>query len=239
MLITTIKTHKIKPGESIIEILDRYLPALSEKSIVAVTSKIISIAEKNLADKDKNKMTLIKKEADTVFPAPAKQKGFHLTLKNHRLMPNGGIDESNCRNFHVLLPKNPQLTTKKIWNHLRKKHQLKNLGVIITDSSTTTPLRRGVTGITVGWCGFKPIYSYIGQKDIFGSKMKVSQINLLDSLATSAILNMGEGNEQTPMATINHLPPTIKFQNRAPTKKEQKETYIDFKNDLFSSIMSL
>lgn len=238
MLITTIKTHKIKPGESIFKILDRYLPKLSEKSIIAISSKVISICEKNLINKDKvkNRIDLINKEADLCLPAPKDQPNFCLTLKNHRLLPNAGIDESNCDNLYVLLPKKPQLTASKIWTYLRGKHQIKNLGIIITDSNIT-PLRRGVTGIAIGWCGFKPLYDYIGQKDISGNDLKVTQINLLDSLATSSTLVMGEGKECTPIAIIKPPLSKIKFQNRAPTKAEEQNICIDFKNDLFSPIL--
>ena len=239
MSITPIKTHKIKPEESIFDILDKYIKKLPEESIIAITSKIISVCENNLIEKNKiDKKELIKQESEKIFPAPLKYPDFHLTLKNHRLIPNAGIDDSNCNNFYVLLPKNPQLTAKKIWEYLRQKHKIKNLGIIITDSNIT-PLREGVTGITIGWSGFEPIYSYIGKKDIFESKIKITEVNLLDSLATTATLMMGEGNEQTPIAVFKNPPEKIKFQNRSPNKKEEEKTHIDFANDLFSSIIKL
>lgn len=233
MFATAIKTHKIKPGESLFAILDTYITKLSENNIIAITSKIISTCENRLISKNKNKTNLIHQESDFCFAKPPKTPNFYLTLKNHRLIPNAGIDESNSNNTYVLLPKNPQLTAKKIWQYLRKRDRIKNLGIIITDSNIT-PLRRGVTGITIGWCGFKPTYDYIGQIDIFGRSIQVTQINLLDSLATIATLTMGEGKEQTPLAIIKNAP-KVNFQNRAPTHKEEQTTYIDSKNDLFST----
>jgi dihydrofolate synthase / folylpolyglutamate synthase len=236
MLVTTIKTHKVKPKESVLNLLDRYITKLDEKSIVAIASKVISTCENNLISKNKikNKKELVFKESERVFRSPIKQADFYLTLKNHRFIPNAGIDESNCQGVYMLLPKNSQASCKKIWQHLRKKHHLQNLGVIITDSSLT-PLRSGVTGLAIGWCGFKPVHNYIGEKDIYGEALKVTQINLLDSLATVATLNMGEGNEQTPMAIITKLPKKIVFQNHAPTKHEEKLTLIDPKKDLFNT----
>lgn len=234
MLITTIKTHKIQPQEPILDLLDTYIAKLAENSIVAIASKIVSTCEGYLIPKNKikNKAAIIYKESERCFTPPKRQSGFCLTLKNHRLIPNAGVDESNCHNFYVLLPPKPQLTAKKIWSHLRKKHNLKNLGIIITDSNIT-PLRAGVTGIAIGWCGFKPIYNYIGKKDVFARTIKVTKTNLLDSLATVATLNMGEGGEQTPIAIMNKLPTKIIFQNRAPTKKEEQKICIDPKKDLF------
>lgn len=236
MQVTTIKTHKIVPGEPIFKILDTYITKLDENTIIAIASKIISTSENCLIKKSKNKLDLIRQESECCFNPPKKPADFYLTLKNHRLIPNAGIDESNCNIFYALLPQKPHLTAKKIWEHLRKRHNIKKLGVIITDSNIT-PLRLGVTGITIGWCGFEPIYSYIGQKDSFGKNLNVTQINLLDSLATAATLVMGEGKEQTPIAIINDLPQKIIFKNRPPTKKEMNEIYINPKQDLFGSIM--
>lgn len=234
MLATTIKTHKIKPGESLYAILDGYITKLTENTIVAIASKIVSICENRIINKNKNKTNLIRLESDLCFAAPPNTSNFHLTLKDNRLIPNAGIDESNCKNAYVLLPKNPQLTAKKVWQYLRKRYSLKNLGIIITDSNIT-PLRRGVTGIAIGWCGFKPIYDYTCQKDIFGRSLQVTQINLLDSLATVATLTMGEGKEQKPIVLIKNAP-KINFQHRAPTRKEEQATCIDPKNDLFNTM---
>jgi len=182
-----------------------------------------------------DKMELVRQEADLCFPAPKEAPGFCLTLKNNRLIPNAGLDESNCHNAYILLPKEPQKSAKQIWQYLRQKHQIKNLGIIITDSNVT-PLRRGVTGISIGWCGFEPLYDYQGQVDIFKRELQVTQINLLDSLATVATLCMGEGGEQTPIAILKDIP-RISFQNRAPNSKEEAMVSIDMASDLFSCIL--
>ncbi|MEI8055277.1 MAG: coenzyme F420-0:L-glutamate ligase [bacterium] len=234
MLTTVIKTHKIKPEESLFEILDTYVTKLTENIVITIASKIISTCENRFACKNKTKLHLIRQESEFCFAPPPNTKKFHLTLKNHRLIPNAGIDESNCNNAYMLLPKKPQLIAKKIWQYLRKRDSLKNLGVVITDSNIT-PLRLGVTGIAIGWCGFKPIYDYTNQKDIFGRRLQVTQINLLDSLATVATLTMGEGKEQTPITIIKNAP-KINFQNRAPTYKEEQAACIDPEDDLFSTV---
>lgn len=231
MNISPIKTHKVKPKESIFEILDKYLPKLTDETVVAISSKIISICENNLVKKTENKVKLIDKLAQLRFKSPKHYPDFFLTLTNNRLIPNAGIDESNCKDGYILLPQNPQLTAKNIWKHLCKKHNLKKLGVIITDSNVT-PLRSGTTGISIGWCGFKPIYNYVGKNDIFGRTIKLTEINLLDSLATTATLAMGEGKEQTPIAIIDK-PYKVNFQNRPPNKAEEKTTQVSPEEDLF------
>ena len=97
-------------------------------------------------------------------------------------------------------------------------------------------MRRGVTGITLGWCGFEPLYSYVNQPDIYGKPLRVTQINILDALATAAVFVMGEGGEQTPIAVISDAP-KITFVNRSPTAEEEKRVVISMEEDLYAPLL--
>jgi len=160
---------------------------------------------------------------------------IYLTIKNGILIPSAGIDESNVNDIYVLYPKNVQQTAISIWQYLRKKYYIQNLGVLITDSHTTI-MRRGVTGIALGWCGFEPLYSYINKPDIYGKPLRVTQVNILDSLATIAVFAMGEGNEQTPLAIISKAP-KISFLDRPPTLQEEKSVIIPMEEDLYGPLL--
>ncbi|XVN42214.1 MAG: coenzyme F420-0:L-glutamate ligase [Candidatus Rickettsia vulgarisii] len=185
MDIQAIKTHKITVNDRLENILDQYFKDLIEEDIVIITSKIISIIQGRLIEKDKvDKRVLIDREADLVLES---DNPICLTIKNGILIPSAGIDESNVDGMYVLYPVDIQKTIIEIWEYLRKKHNLKRLGVVITDSHTTI-MRMGVTGIALGWCGFEPLYSYIGKADIYNQSLKVTKVNILDSLATSAVL---------------------------------------------------
>ncbi|OGH18311.1 MAG: hypothetical protein A3F31_04300 [Candidatus Levybacteria bacterium RIFCSPHIGHO2_12_FULL_38_12] len=48
MKVTGIKTHRITVQDNLFAILDQYLPKLEEKSVVCITSKIVSICEKRI-----------------------------------------------------------------------------------------------------------------------------------------------------------------------------------------------
>lgn len=237
MNIKSIKTHPIKKGESIKNVLDNYIKTLNENSILAITSKIISICQGRVMDKDLEigKDELIKQEADLLLLSEQNPYGIYLTIKNNILIPSAGIDESNGEGVYILYPTNIQEEAYLIWEYLRNKHKLNNVGVIITDSHTT-PLRRGVTGITLGWCGFKPLHNYIGKPDIFGQPLRVTQINIIDALATSAVFVMGEGNEQTPIAVIEDAP-KIQFSQYPPTKEELMEVTISLEEDIYAPIL--
>lgn len=205
MDITPIKTRSIKPPQDdLYKILDKYCPKLKDKDVLLITSKILAIhqgkclLEKEIKDKDK----LVKKEADHYIPR-AKCPGQYviLTVKENMMVGSAGIDESNANGYYVLLPKNPTAEAKKIWQYLKKKFNLKKLGIIITDSHTT-PLRYGTMGISIGAYGINPLKDYRGKKDIFGREFKMSQSNVVDALAVMGVQAMGEGSEQTPMAII-------------------------------------
>jgi putative folate metabolism gamma-glutamate ligase len=237
MKINTIKTHAIEFGESLNAILDQYMPSLNSKNIVAITSKIVSLSQGRVVPKNSvhSKYTLIEREADAYLKENQSLYNAHLTIKNNILIPSAGIDESNGDGMYILYPHNCQETARLIWEHLRKKHDVTHVGVIITDSHTT-PLRKGVTGIALGWCGFEPLYSYIGKPDIFNVPLQVTQINVLDALAAAAVFMMGEGAEQTPIALITDVP-KVQFLERPPLKQEEEMIHIPLEEDIYAPLL--
>jgi putative folate metabolism gamma-glutamate ligase len=198
----------------------------------------MSIIQARCISKDTiDKRSLIYQEADLVLDCDNNLYDLYLTIKNGILIPSAGIDESNVDNVYVLYPENIQEIMTKIWGYLREKHNLKKLGVLMTDSHTTI-MRRGVTGIALGWCGFEPLYSYINKPDLYNRPLKVTQVNILDSLATSAVFVMGEGNEQTPLEIIKHAP-KISFLDRHPTQEEKESIRISMDEDLYAPLLRL
>ena len=199
-----IKTRKLNPPQdNLYPIFDQYLPKLKNGDVLFITSKVLGIHQGRtvkIGAVDKKK--LIYDEADAVALGPVyKNNQFYLTIKNHTLIPTAGIDESNGNGYYILWPHNTQKLLKEIWQFLRKKYKLKNLGVIATDSHSI-PLRWGTQGISTGFFGFNPLLDYRGKKDIFGKKLKYTQSNIADSLSAMAVLLMGEGKEQTPIVVL-------------------------------------
>jgi len=233
MKIQTIKTKPISTPQNLEDYVHQFLPKLEENSIIAITSKVVSICEGQIIPKDSiDKESLIRREADKIIPNPqAIDKGILLTYKNHILIPSAGIDESNSNGNYILYPKDPFFSVKKLWTFLRKKHQINNLGILMTDSHTT-PLRRGVTGIALAWWGFNPVKSCIGNLDLFGRPLSVTYINVADALAVSAVFNMGESSECTPLAIITQAP-HINFND---IQHSIEEICIDPKEDIYHCI---
>jgi len=236
MYVHAIQTHPIQQGEDWEAILDLYVPPLSEGSILAVTSKILSLCQGRVVPKAAiSKKALLRQEAEAILDGDDSPYDLTLTLKNNILIPSAGIDESNGRGGYILYPKDIQGLAASLWGYLRKKHALDHCGVIITDSHTT-PLRRGVTGIALGWCGFKPLYSYVGSSDLFGDPLRVTQSNLLDGLAAAAVVVMGEGNECTPLALIKDVP-RLSFLYHPPPREEEESLSLSMEEDLYSPLL--
>lgn len=239
MIVTAYKTPKIVVGSDLFSTLDECLLRIHENSVVVVTSKIISICQGRVVKNDGtiDKKELIRREAQLYMEEENSRKwGIILTVKNDTLIASSGIDESNGNGYFILWPKDIENTAFDIWNYLRAARHLKHVGVIITDSHTT-PLRWGVTGIGIGWCGFTPLKNYIDQPDIFGRLLHVTKASILDGLAASAVLAMGEGKEQTPLSVITDVP-FVTFKNKPPSQAEIKALHISVTEDIFSPLVN-
>lgn len=228
MKISTIKTEKIFPGKILLEeFLDKYIKDLKEKSVVVISSKVISYIENRVVKKPANLQKLISEEAD--FVSKKKNRyGVKITIKHNAFLSNGGIDPGV--ESYLLLPKDPQKTAKKFYTILSKKFN-KNIGVIISDSRSL-PLRAGSMGVAIGFYGFSPLKNYENKKDLFGERIGHCQVNLVDSLASIAVLAMGEGDEQTPICIIENID-SIVFGKNKPSSKELKDFYLTLENDKF------
>jgi len=237
MIITPIKTHKLTAaGTDIFSVLDKYLPKLSEKTVVAVTSKIVAICEGNVVPvKGTDKDELVAGESDLYLSADENQYGFSITVKNGIFIASAGIDESNGDGNFILWPKDPQASANKIRTHIAKSKGLREIGVIITDSKTT-PLRWGVTGVAIAHSGFSALRNYIDEPDVFGRPMHVTKVNVMDGLAGGAVFAMGEGKEQTPIAVMSELE-NVDFQRRNPTKEELNMLEIGLDEDIYAPIL--
>jgi len=225
------------PKDNIYNLIDMSLPKLAEGDVIFITSKIVSIHQGRCVAKSKlknQKLKLIRQEADYTLPhRTVNGSDIILTIKDFTLIPSAGIDESNANGYIILWPKSPNKIARDICLYLKKKYKVKNLAVIITDSHTT-PLRWGVSGISIGFFGLEPLYDYRGKKDIFGRELKFTQTNIVDNLSGMAGLLMGEGNERKPIIILR----SAKFINFT-NKPTHKKLAIEPKKDLYYPLLKI
>ncbi len=206
LLVLPIKTDLFLKGQSLLEFLKRNLEGhIKEGSIVVITSKIVSLSESQTVAKNSvDKSQLIIDEADHDLGEVA--YGCRLTIKHGLFIPSAGIDESNSESGdYILFPKDPMESARRIHSFLRETFKLTSLGILITDSHTL-PLRQGVTGIALSYWGFRGVRNMVGEKDLFGRELKMTQMDLADGLAAASVLMMGEGRECCPLAMIENAP---------------------------------
>jgi len=221
MEITPIKTKIFKQGDNLNKFLFAHLPPLKNGDIICVSSKVAALAEGRIFDK-KDKLKLIKKESSYC----KKTALCYFTVRQGLICANAGIDESNAFDKIILLPKKPYKTAEVLRKALIKHYNIKNLGVILSDSFIL-PLRSGVINIAVAYSGFYGVENLINKKDLCFRPLKMTLVNVADSLATAAGFCMGECSNKTPLAVVRGA--KVKF----TSKSRAKEMLYPFKKDFY------
>jgi len=217
MLIKAIKSKIITPKDNLAKVIQNSLKSpLKNGDILVVTSKVVAVTQGRIShiatQKDFDK--LVKAEADQIIGHEA----VTLTVKNGICIPWAGIDRSNIpKGQAILWPKEPFKAAQTLLTQLKKKYKLQKLGVLITDSHCV-PLRRGVSGIALGYAGFHGVNDLRGTQDLYGNKLKVTQQNMADMLAAAAHAVMGEGSERTPFVLVQDAP--VRFTTKKINPKE-------------------
>jgi dihydrofolate synthase / folylpolyglutamate synthase len=238
MKVSGVRTERITAGVTgLLPLLERVLADVEDGSVIAITSKIVSLCEGSVIPLDAiDKDQLVVRESDLYLPASLSKYRHHFTITNNTLIPMAGVDESNGDGQYVLWPKDAQATANEVRAWAGHKFGLSRIGAIITDS-TCHPLRRGTNGIMLAFSGFRALNDYVGRPDLFGRLFTVSQADVAGGLAAAAVLQMGEGAEQTPIAVLTDLP-FVHFQDRDPTAEELASVIIGVDEDLFAPFLT-
>lgn len=166
---------------------------------ITVGDKALEIASRN--GKDARFIQAVLSRSKEVLV----EKPFMLvtTLSGHTCV-NAGIDESNIENGFLLYPpKDSDLSASKLGQRLEELSG-KKLSVIITDTNGRA-FKIGQTGIAIGVYKIKPIKRWIGEKDLFGKVLEITEEAVADELAGAANLLMGEGAGGIPAVVIRGL----------------------------------
>ncbi|MFH0820326.1 MAG: coenzyme F420-0:L-glutamate ligase [Candidatus Peregrinibacteria bacterium] len=207
MELIPLKSRRLKPGcdlaAELKQILKRARLTFKEGDILIVASKAVSYAENRLVPAEDFEK-LRKAEAEQIFG----RGPMVMTLKNKMLIPNAGIDFSNVpKGKMILWPRDPFASARR----LRLAFGLKRFGVLIVDSGLH-PLRRGTSGVAIGWAGFEGVEDLRGTRDLFDKKMKYSQVSVADNLASAGELVMGSSDASVPFVIARGV--KVKFTNR-------------------------
>lgn len=221
------------PKDSLLEALAASKLSLKDGDIIAISSKVVAIHEGATVPLESvHKEDLIRAQAQWYQKGGRASKWrTWFTIAGGVFVGSAGVDESNGNGHYILYPKDAFKSARTLRNWLMKTYGVRELGVIITDSMST-PLRRGAIGFALAWDGIDPLRDYRGTKDIFGRTIKIELANLIDALAASAVLVMGEGAECTPVAVIRDAQ-NIRLKNRA---KNLDQLIVSPEDDIFAPL---
>lgn len=215
----------VDPGDDVAKILLNCLHdsaiALEDDDVLVIAQKIISKAENRYAflnqvtpserakeiaqevDKDPRLVELILDESVEVL---RQRPGVIIVEHKHGYVhANAGIDRSNisCDDDDpsaLLLPEDPDLSAQQLRDSI-KKHTGKNVAIIINDSAGRA-WRNGTIGFAIGTSGFEPVVNLVGNTDLFGNELKVTEVAIADELAAAASFLMGQADEGQPAVLI-------------------------------------
>ncbi len=221
------------PQASLLEAIRASKLAPKEDDILCISSKVVSIDEgRCLPLEAVDKQELVRSQSQWFYKPKLSRWRRMFTIAGGALVGSAGIDESNGSGHYVLYPETPFKSAERLRKQIQKEYGVKSIGLIITDS-TSIPLRRGAIGFALAWDGIDPLRDYRGTKDIFGRTIQIEMANLIDSLAAAAVLEMGEGNEQTPIAVIRDAK-NIVLKNRS---KQKDQLIVSPEDDLFAPLL--
>lgn len=132
-------------------------------------------------------------------------------IVEHRLgfvMANAGVDQSNVAHeadgeFALLLPEDPDASAARLREALEGRFDCP-LAVIVNDSFGR-PWRRGSVGVALGCSGLPALLDLRGRPDLFGRRLRVTEVGLADEIAAAASLLMGQSDEGLPVVVMRGL----------------------------------
>jgi len=122
--------------------------------------------------------------------------------RNGYVLANGGIDRSNIASDPdnprvLLLPRDADASAAALRAGIARATGTAPQ-VLIVDS-VGRAWRNGTVGIAIGSAGLEPTCNRIGERDLFGNLLEVTEPAVADELAAAASLVMGQAREACPV----------------------------------------
>jgi coenzyme F420-0:L-glutamate ligase/coenzyme F420-1:gamma-L-glutamate ligase len=117
---------------------------------------------------------------------------------------NAGVDLSNVeRGYAALLPEDSDRSARRIRDALKARYNV-DVAVIVSDTFGRT-WRRGLTDVAIGCAGIGAILDLRGSTDTYGREMLVTEVAVVDEIASAAELVMGKATG-VPVAIVRGIP---------------------------------
>lgn len=215
---------EVVDGDDLAALIDDALSAqetpLEVGDVLIVTQKIISKAEGRVIplddvtagqfaeewaeawEKDPRAVELVLRESSRIVRMT---RGLIVSETRHGwVCANAGVDQSNVGGGQAvaLLPLDSSASAQQIRQGLVARGQV-DVPVIVTDTFGR-PWRNGLTNVAIGVSGMNPIRSYIGEVDAEGYDLRVTEMAIVDELASAAEPVMNK-LDAIPVAVVRGL----------------------------------
>ncbi len=192
---------QLQPGDVLV--IAQKIVSKSEDRYVRladVTPRPEAVALAQRADKDPRQVELILDECNEVIRV--RPGVIIVEHRNGYVHANAGIDRSNIANSIedprvLLLPRDPDASARALRRELAALTGV-DVQIIINDSAGRA-WRNGTVGIAIGTAGLDPVRNQIGEQDMFGNVLQVTEPAVADELAAAASLLMGQSTQGLPV----------------------------------------
>lgn len=215
----------VEPGDDIAALILAALAAselvLEVGDVLVLAQKIVSKAEGCYAylndiepsaeacelaeqcDKDPRHMQVLLNESREII-----RKRPGVVIVEHLLgyvHANAGIDRSNINSDEdnprlLLLPENPDRSAAELRSSLLASTGV-GVNIVINDSAGRA-WRNGTLGFAIATAGFEALENRVGEADLYGRPLEVTEVAVADELAAAASFVMGQGDEALPLVLI-------------------------------------
>lgn len=187
-----------QPGDDVATLIGDAIesgPTLESGDVVVVTHKLISKAEGQIVEladdgPDAHRF-LVDREAVRIL----RRRGPLVIAQTRHgfICANAGVDRSNAGHAKaILLPEDPDRSANRV--RLRLQHRFGvDIAVVVTDTFGRA-WRRGLVDVAIGVAGMEAIDDLRGQTDTFGKVLEVSEVAIVDEIASAADLVMGKAS---------------------------------------------
>jgi coenzyme F420-0:L-glutamate ligase/coenzyme F420-1:gamma-L-glutamate ligase len=196
---------EVNPGDDLAALIAGAAELL-DGDVVVVTQKVVSKAEGMLEAVDPDDPLSHKRIVERESVRVLRRRGDLIIseTKHGFVCANAGVDLSNVeRGQAALLPEDSDRSARRIRDAIKARAGME-VAVIISDTFGRT-WRRGLTDVAIGSAGIGPILDLRGSEDAYGREMMVTEVAVVDELASAAELVMGKA-AGVPAAIVRGVP---------------------------------
>ena len=201
---------EFRPGDDVAAALAQAAPWLADGDVVVITSKVFSKVEGRLVpaptdpeERDALRRRLVEGETERIVAR--RGRTMIVAGKLGIVQAAAGVDGSNVRADELaLLPADPDASAARLRADLARLAGV-DVAVVVTDTMGRA-WRNGQIDLAIGSAGVTALHAYAGQRDPEGNELVVTEIAVIDELASAADLVKGK-LAGTPVAVVRGLVP--------------------------------